>query len=100
MSWSKEKQLFKSNIEMLINSGDLENSKKLITQYDSIDDNDIDIVSMKAVIMILESNMDGAEELLWKGVELDHNNSDILFNLGYLYEVKGEYRKAINFIGR
>ena len=85
----QQKQLFKSNIEMLINSGDLENSKKLITQYDSIDDNDIDIVSMKAVIMILESNMDGAEELLWKGVELDHNNSDILFNLGYLYEVKG-----------
>lgn len=86
----QEKKLFKDNIELLISSGDIENSKKLIMEYEAIEKYDVDILSMKAIIFIMENKLDDAEYLLWEGVKLDPDNKDVLFNLAYLYEIKGK----------
>lgn len=88
---------FKRNIELLINTGDLENSKKLIAEFQLIKEKDIEIQNMKAIISIIERNYVEAEKLLWEGISIESENADTLFNLAYLYEVTGQYEKSINF---
>ncbi|ADO58845.1 glycosyltransferase [Paenibacillus polymyxa] len=92
----QQKKIFKENIELLINNGEIEQSKDLIRQFETLAPYDADIWSMKAIILFIEGKYDEAEDLLWKGVDLDNKNKDILYNLGYLYEVRGEFRTAIN----
>ncbi|MFF2018097.1 glycosyltransferase [Paenibacillus sp. NPDC058177] len=96
-NFEQEKKLFKDNIEFLISSGDIKNSKKLIEEYETFGKHDVDILSMKAIISIIENKLDDAEHLLWEGIKLDPKNKDVLFNLAYLYENKGDIQKAINF---
>ncbi|WP_347491421.1 class I SAM-dependent methyltransferase [Desulfoscipio sp. XC116] len=59
-------------------------------------ENDLDILSAKAVILIVQNKLQDAEGLLLAGLELDSKHFDLLFNLGYVYEQKLEYQKALN----
>jgi glycosyltransferase involved in cell wall biosynthesis len=92
-----EIKLFKKNIEYLITSGDLENSKKLIAEFQLIKDKDIEIQNMKAIISIMENSLDDAERFLWEGISIEPDSADTLFNLAYLYEIKGDRERSINF---
>ncbi|WP_091013019.1 MULTISPECIES: TIGR00180 family glycosyltransferase [Paenibacillus] len=92
-----EIKLFKENIEYLISSGDLENSKKLIAEFQLIKDKDIEIQNMKAIISIMENSLDDAERFLWEAVGIESDSPDTLFNLAYLYEIKAELEKSVNF---
>ncbi|KOS00993.1 tetratricopeptide repeat protein, partial [Paenibacillus polymyxa] len=78
----QQKKIFKEHIELLINNGEIEQSKDLICQFETLDPYDADIWSMKAIILFIEGKYDEAEDLLWKGVDLDNKNKDILYNLG------------------
>lgn len=76
----------KENIQTLIDAGDIEASKKLIEEYKKVVQDDVEIYSMRAVVAIMEEQLDEAEKIIKSGLQIDNNNFDLLFNLAYIYE--------------
>lgn len=58
------------------------NSKK------KLQGNDIDILNMKAIVSIIENNLEDAEKLLWEAINLSSHHSDAFVNLAYVYEIQ------------
>lgn len=91
----RKKNEFKRSIETLINKGRLEESKKLIVEYKNNFEMDADIYSMLGVIALNNGDINQAELNFEKGLIDDNTNIDLLYNLGYVYEQKGKYLKAL-----
>lgn len=87
----------KSEIEALINTNSFEEAKNLIKEYEKIVKEDLDIYSMKSIILILEGNLDEAEKVLFNGLKIDSKNFDLNYNLAYLYQHKGKFLNAIMY---
>lgn len=95
------KTKFKNNISSLIEKGDLDEAKNLIIQYESIISDDPDIYSFKAVLAMMEKEFIKAEKIIKQGLKINDRHFDLLYNLGYLYQVQGRdslstdyYKKA------
>jgi len=95
--FSKFKNEVKSNIQLLIENGMLKEAKEAIKEYERIVENDVDIYSFKGVIAMMEGDIDRAEDILNKGLLEDSNNYDILYNIAYIYKMKGLNSKAVYF---
>ncbi|MPM31000.1 Ubiquinone biosynthesis O-methyltransferase [bioreactor metagenome] len=87
----------KSQVEQLINNKSLDQANLLIEEYENIIKEDLDIWSMKAVIEIMKNNLDEAEIILKKSLQIDKNSFDINYNLGYLYQLKGNNNVATKY---
>ncbi|MFU0823719.1 glycosyltransferase [Clostridium sp.] len=85
----------KSNINTLISSGNLEEAKELIKQYEDIVHNDIEIYSIKAVIAIMEEKYSEAENILKSGLKKEPFNQDLLYNLSYLMDITKKNKKSL-----
>ncbi|WP_252250261.1 glycosyltransferase [Clostridium sp. ZBS13] len=88
------KNKLKDLIEQLIDLGNIEQAEKTILEYEEMVKEDIDIVSMKAVILIMKNEIAQAEKLLIKSLNRYGQDFELLFNLAYLYEVKENYQKC------
>ncbi|WP_405154138.1 glycosyltransferase [Paenibacillus sp. FSL K6-0108] len=95
--YEQEKNYIKRQIESLINQGDIDNSKILINEFQALQGIDVDILNMKAIVSIIENNLEDAEKLLWEAIDLSSHHSDAFVNLAYVYETQGENTKAFNF---
>jgi glycosyltransferase involved in cell wall biosynthesis/flagellin-specific chaperone FliS len=84
----------KEKIEEFINKGEVEAAKEAIHLYEQRVNNDIDICSMKAVILIIEQKFEEAKLMLIDGIGKSSFNTDLLFNLGYVFEHLGEFQRA------
>lgn len=91
---NKIKKQIKENINLLIENGEVEKAKTLINEYRKMIPNDIDIYSIDAVIAIMQGNLKMAEEVIQDGLKVDDNNFDLLYNLAYVCQQKGEYNRA------
>ena len=89
------KKQFKENIHSLIEKGLLVEAKDMITQYEQIVKDDVDIYSIKGVIAMIEGDLEESEEVLKEGLNINQSNFDILYNLAYLYQSKGQEKLAI-----
>lgn len=87
----------KSNISKLIEQGNHKDAIKLINEYEIIINNDLEIISMKAIVYILENKLVEAETTIKEGLKLDENNFDLLYNLAYIYEIQKKYYESIKF---
>ncbi len=87
----------KNEIQQLINEGKMDQAEKLISQYEEIIKDDIEIISMKAVMLIMFNKLEEAKNILHRGLSLDKNNPDILFNLAYVYEINEQYDEAYEY---
>ncbi|WP_082023848.1 glycosyltransferase [Clostridium polynesiense] len=87
----------KKEIKELINSKRLVEAEALMESYDSIFANDIEALSIKSVILIMLNKSDEAEIVLLKGLQKEAYNSELLFNLAYVYESRGEFNKAYDY---
>lgn len=87
----------KTQIQLLINEGKIGEAENLILKAEKIDNEDLEIISMKAVILIMLNNLEEAEKVLRGALTIDKNNPDILFNLAYIYEIKGQYEEAYKY---
>ncbi|MEG0181004.1 MAG: hypothetical protein RR657_03870, partial [Peptostreptococcaceae bacterium] len=58
---------------------------------------EVEILNMKAVICLLNKNLDYCETLLKKSWILDNNNFNTIFNIAYLKELSGNEKEAIRF---
>lgn len=81
----------KQKIQALIEEFLLNEAKQIISEYEEIVNNDIDIYSMKGVIAIMEGDLGEAERVLKAGFDIEPLNTDLLYNLAYLYEISTKY---------
>lgn len=91
------KKQVRENIQCIIDDNKLDEAKNLIDEYLKIDSEDIEIFSMKAVVCIMQGNMKEAEKILEHAIDIDNDSFDLNFNLAYVYEIKGEFQKAIKY---
>lgn len=91
------KKKVKEAIEELISSNKLKEASALIEQYENIIKNDAEIISFKAVIAIIENRLEEAENILKDGLYSSPDNFDLLYNLGYSYEQKGNFSEAVGY---
>lgn len=96
-SMEQYKKKIKENIEVLINNNSLEDAKNVIKEYEELVPRDEDIYSFKAVIAMMEGNMNKAEIVLKEGVALYPTSFDLLYNLGCLYETNNKSDAAIYY---
>lgn len=89
------KKEIKENIRILINDKKLREAMNLIEEYAKIDSEDIEVYSMKSIVLILQDNMDEAEKIINKGLSIDAENFDLNYNLAYLYEKMGKFSYAL-----
>lgn len=89
------KQTIISTVESCINTGDLENAKSLIKEYEAIVGVDVKLCSVKSVLLMIEQDFEEAKKTLLTGLALDVSNPDLLYNLGYLNELTQEKEEAI-----
>ncbi|ENK0837471.1 glycosyltransferase [Clostridium botulinum] len=85
----------KLKIQKLIEIDNLEYANMLIDDYMKKIPNDVEIYSMKAVILLMQENLDKTETVLKQGIAIDSENFDLNYNLGYLYEKKRNLNEAI-----
>ncbi|WNC14459.1 glycosyltransferase [Brevibacillus brevis] len=90
------KEHFKSGLLGLIKNKEFEKALSLMEEYETSIKNDVDILNMKSIVLIEQNQLETAEQLLWRCIELGDQNGDTLFNLAYLYERKGETATAGN----
>jgi glycosyltransferase involved in cell wall biosynthesis/2-polyprenyl-3-methyl-5-hydroxy-6-metoxy-1,4-benzoquinol methylase len=84
----------KSRIEILIQDGHLSEAAALLDQlYEKIPE-DIDICSMRAIVLILENELDLAETVLKDGLKRDSIIFALLFTLAYISELRGQLQQA------
>jgi len=90
---SKMKSI-KSKIEKWIEQGHLKDAMEALDDYEAMIPGDPDIYSMRAVIHIIEGDLDKAEAVLGKGLSKDSVQFDLLFNLAYIRELQGKAQDA------
>ncbi len=84
----------KEYITDLISQNILNEALRIVNQSIQIVTNDVDLYSMKAVIMMkLESN-GSAKEVLSEGLVINPKHIDSLYNLAYLYELENQFDLA------
>ncbi|MDA8442037.1 MAG: glycosyltransferase [Peptococcaceae bacterium] len=87
-------ELAKEQIELLINNNQFDAANLLIAEFEADFTNDVDVMSMRAVMLIVAKRWDEAEMLLLEGLILQADSFDLLYNLAYLHQAKGDYRAA------
>lgn len=84
----------KSKLLNLIDSGQLDIARKLLESTEELFKNNLELISIKTVILILEGKIFDAEELLRKGLDVDPFEGDLLYNFAHICELKEDYNKA------
>ncbi|ABR46958.1 TPR repeat-containing protein [Alkaliphilus metalliredigens QYMF] len=84
----------KDGIKNFIEQGHYQEAMSLLQKYEKVVPTDIDIYNLKAMIFILTGDLEKAKEILENGLKIKPLDFDILYNLGYIYEQKGEFLEA------
>lgn len=87
----------KANIVKLIEDDKLDVANALINEYESLIKDDLEIYSIKSVILLGENKLLEAEKCLYNGLFIDNSNFDLLYNSAYLYSVLDEKELEIEF---
>lgn len=93
-SYFEAKNIEKETIESLINQGELNKAVELINQFEKKYEEDIEILNLKAIIAIIQEDFNLGLNYLLKAREIDFENVDVLYNLGFVFEKIGEYDGA------
>lgn len=92
-----DRRVFKRSIENMISSGELNKAKEFVNCYKDNVVDDYEIYSIESVIYILENNLKEAEKTVKKGLYIKNDNFDLLHNLGYINELKGQFSEATKY---
>ena len=84
----------KNNINILISNGLFIEARKYLKEYKEIFKDDIEIYSIESILLILEGKMEEAKNIINEGLKKSCTNFDLIYNLGYLYEVNNEIKAA------
>ncbi len=92
----KEVPAVKKELKQLIQKGKTNEALQVFNKNIELLQLDIEMYSIAAVILISQMKIKEAEEIILNGLKVDPRNFDLLFNLGYVYELKGELFQAWN----
>ncbi|WP_343347614.1 CDP-glycerol glycerophosphotransferase family protein [Terrisporobacter petrolearius] len=87
----------KVKIQTLIENNCIFEAKKLLDIYKNYDACHISMYSMAGIINLKENNLKQALKNFEMGLEIDNLNVDLLYNMGYLYTLLGNGKKAIYY---
>jgi len=87
----KYKKQFKESIQSLVEQGLLQEAKAMISEYEKMVKDDIDVYSILGVIAMMEGDLAEAEKVLKRGIDAQPFNSNLHYNLAFLYETQGKY---------
>ena len=90
------KQEYKGLIEESLNQGNIENSIKMIDEYESIFKEDL-LLNFRAIVSIYKSEFEKADYYLKQAYIRDNNDYNIIFNIAYVKELLGETKEAKKF---
>ncbi|MET3548132.1 CDP-glycerol glycerophosphotransferase (TagB/SpsB family) [Paenibacillus favisporus] len=88
------RETIKSKINDMLNNNFLDNAAQSILEYENEVSNDPEILTLKASLNYLKSNINEAILFLRESYVIDPKNIDNLFNLGFMYKVDGDIRKS------
>ncbi|RUT33271.1 glycosyltransferase [Paenibacillus zeisoli] len=88
---------FKQKMEYLISNGNYTEAKETISLYEELMESEPEFYSIKAVLAIIENDLEAAEAELLKGLEIDPKYSDILYNLAYVYKLRKQHLESIDY---
>ena len=91
------KETILSTIKDALNTGTFDLARDLIDEYEDIVGLDASICSAKAIVLMVENRFEEAEAVLQRGLELEPNNADLLFNMGYLNETQNNLTRASQY---
>lgn len=74
----------------------LDVANTLMEQYIKLAPKTVERYSLEAMIYTGTEDLDGAEKILLEGISENPLSFDLLYNLGYVYEVKENYLEAYN----
>ncbi len=80
----------KNNINVLISNGLFTEAKKYLQEYKEIFKDDIEVYSIESILLILEGRIEDAKGLISEGLTKECSNFDLIYNLGYLYEINND----------
>lgn len=93
-SYFEVKKNAKECIQLLISQGQLNEALTVIDEFLKIEKNDSDMLSFKGIIAIINEDFSGGLNYLLKAREFEPENTDILYNLGFVLEKIGEFEGA------
>lgn len=93
--FEKLKESVRTAISEKMSTGELETAAVLINEYEDIVGNDAPLCAAKGILHMLFGDFDEAERAFLKGLGIEPDNGDLLFNLAYLHESIQEYVQAI-----
>lgn len=96
-SGAQHQQELKQKIELLINKGAIQEGSELLKKYGDMIEDEKWLLTTKAVIHLVNGELDLSEKLLKEGLIQYPYNADILFNLAYLYEQQEKYQLAYDY---
>lgn len=96
----KRAESIKAKIEKLIGDGCLDEAKAALERFEEMLPGDLDACSMRAVIHIIEGDLNKAEVVLLDGLKRDSVHFDLLYNLAYIYELRGQLQQAADLYNK
>lgn len=87
-------------IKKAINNADLETAVYLINEYEEIAGIDPPLCSAKGIVCMINGKFEEAESIFLSGLQIEPDNPDLLYNLGYLKEVMGAHREAFDYYSK
>ncbi|SDD76934.1 Glycosyltransferase involved in cell wall bisynthesis [Sporomusa acidovorans] len=87
----------KDNILKLINIEKFQEAQSLLNEYMKMVNNDAEVYSIQCVLHLKHGNIEAAQKAAEQGLEINPQYFDLLYNLGYIAEMKSEIEAAYNF---
>lgn len=91
------KTKYKLLIERSINNRNLNEAIKMTSEYESMFGEELEILNMKAIIALMRGELDNAEKLLKNSWIYNNEDFNVIFNIAYLKELKGDKKEARQF---
>lgn len=88
--------VIQSTAQKAIEEGRLDDAFSLLVRHKKEVAQSPELLSMLAVILILTKRYDEAQAFLIDALSAHPYDADLLFNLGYIHEIKGQWRTALS----
>ena len=92
--------LYIDEIMGAIESLDIENALDLFDKYRPEYGDEPEYISAQAILCIKTHELESARDILLNGLEKHPDNTDLLYNLGYVYQALGAFSQAREFYTR
>ncbi|WP_226643249.1 glycosyltransferase [Mesobacillus subterraneus] len=87
----------KSEIKELLESGDTLQARRLIEKYEPFMLADSEFYSIKSVLAVIEQDFEEAYRILEKGLKVNSEDPDLLYNFAFVLRERGSYEESLNY---